>query len=290
MKKIRLSFLTALFTVTTSLALHANAEDTVWDKIQERGVLDVAVYNQLPPFSNREKGRAAGVDVDIAKALAKSLNLSASIRMVGADESMGDDLRNNVWKGHYLGGGVADLMLHVPYDPLFGMANDMVKLVAPYYREQIALAVNPEFGQKEAALEIFTHEKIGVELDTMADFYLLSAYQGKIRPNVVHFRSITEATQALLNKEIVGVLAPRSELEKGMGERAADFRIGPIALSGLLQSGWDLGAAVKHNNKQLAAVIEDAMSKLRESGELAKIFQQHGITYQVPSRFKLVSN
>lgn len=261
--------------------------DGALDKIKEKGVIEIAVYKDLPPFSYREKGRSVGLDVDIAKALARQLDVNASIRMVGADENMEDDLRNNVWKGHYLGGGVADVMLHVPFDAEFGKRNDRVKLIAPYYREQIVVAVDVKYEQKETPLDLFTHEKVGVELDTLSDFYLLSAYQGKIRPNVVHYRNLQEAVAALLKGEIAGVMGPRAEIEKGLGDKAKNYRTGPLQLPGLRQSGWDLGSAVKASNSELASVVENAMTQLRVSGELEKIFKQHGITYQLPSRVKL---
>jgi len=266
-----------------SLTLAQNA----LDKVKEKGVLEIAVYDALPPFSYREKGKSVGLDIDIGKALAQVLGVNASIRMVGADENMEDDLRNNVWKGHYLGGGVADLMLHVPYDADFGKRNDRVRLIAPYYREQIVIAVDSKYDQKDSPLDLFTREKVGVELDTLSDFYLLSSYQGKIRPNVVHFRNIQEATAALRKGEIAGVMGPRSEIEKGLAGNTASFRVGPVQLPGLRQSGWDLGAAVKETNSELAMALENAMNQLRISGEIEKIFDQHGITYQLPSRVKL---
>lgn len=274
-----------LLSLVTNIGIAA-AEGAL-DKIREKGVIEIAVYKDLPPFSYSEQGKSVGLDVDIAKALARQLEVSASIRMVGADENMEDDLRNNVWKGHYIGGGVADVMLHVPFDAEFGKRNDRVKLIAPYYREQIVVAVDSKYEQKEDPLDLFTREKVGVELDTLSDFYLLSAYQGKIRPNVVHYKNPQEAIAALLRGELAGVMGPRSEIEKGLGDKAENYRTGPLQLPGLRQSGWDLGSAVKASNTELVSVIENAMTQLRVSGELEKIFKQHGITYQLPSRVKL---
>jgi polar amino acid transport system substrate-binding protein len=271
------------------ISVQADDEKTTLSRIQERGVIEVAVYENFPPYSYRENGRAAGVDVDVARALADKLGVSAALRLIGADETMDDDLRNNVWKGHYLGGGVADLMLRVPYDSDFGRMNDHVRLVAPYHREQIVVALDPKYGKRENALELFTRQKVGVELDTLADFYLLSAMDGKIRDNVVHFTNVGEATAALLKGEVAGVMAPRSELEAGLGERVGDFSVGPLQLSGLRESGWDVGGAVKVGHKDLADAVERAMQSLREDGELQRIFKRHGLTYQKPSVLPLLT-
>ncbi|WP_460483671.1 transporter substrate-binding domain-containing protein, partial [Escherichia coli] len=67
------------------------------DKIREKGNLEIAVYEQFAPFSYRSEGRSYGIDVDIGKALAEKLRVAVAVRLVGADESMEDDLRNNVW-------------------------------------------------------------------------------------------------------------------------------------------------------------------------------------------------
>ena len=111
-------------------------------EVKERGMLQIAVYEDFPPFSSEAGGRATGIDVDIGRALADHLGLPARIRLVGADETMEDDLRNNVWKGHYLGGGTADAMLHVPVDAEFAEKNDRVQILAPYYREHIVVVSN----------------------------------------------------------------------------------------------------------------------------------------------------
>jgi hypothetical protein len=43
---------------------------------------------------------------------------------------MGDDLRNMVWRGHYLGYGPADVMLQVPVDK-FLAHNPQVMILRP---------------------------------------------------------------------------------------------------------------------------------------------------------------
>ncbi|MES9970079.1 MAG: transporter substrate-binding domain-containing protein [Candidatus Thiodiazotropha sp.] len=267
----------------------AEDEASALDRIRERGVLEVAVYNNFPPFSYRnDSGRIVGIDADIARALAKSLGVSAAIRAVGADESMEDDLRNNVWKGHYLGGGVADVMLHVPYDAAFAEENDRVRFVAPYYREQVVVAVAKGVGANLDPLDYFSREKVGVELDTLTDFYLLTAYDGKIRNQVVHFSNIGQAVAAMKKGEVAAVAGPRSEIEFALADEADNYAVGPIQMPGLRSSGWDLGAAVKEGNNALAEAVEEAMTQLRKQSSVSKIFAQYHSTYQLPSRIRLV--
>jgi hypothetical protein len=79
---------------------------------REAGILKVAVYNELAPFS--DKGQ--GIDADLGAALAAKLGLKLGLLPFNAGDDVNDDLRNMVWKGHYLGYGPADVMLHVPVD------------------------------------------------------------------------------------------------------------------------------------------------------------------------------
>jgi ABC-type amino acid transport substrate-binding protein len=269
-------------------AAFAQAEDEnadALDRVRERGALTVAVYEDFPPFSFRgEKGRVVGIDADLARALAERLSVAAVVRAVGADESMEDDLRNNVWKGHYLGGGVADVMLHVPFDEEFAEENDRVIFVAPYFREEIVVAVAAGRGSHRDALDLFTREKVGVELDTLADFYLLRAADGRIRDQVVHYRNMGEAVAALKRGELAGVMGPRSEIEFALGGQRAEFSVGPVPMPGLRSTGWDLGAAVKQGNESLAEAVESAMKALREEGVLEAIFTRYHASYRQPAR------
>ncbi|MGF1644023.1 MAG: substrate-binding periplasmic protein [Thiotrichales bacterium] len=271
----------------SAVAHAADPEQSAMARIKEKGVLDVAVYANFPPYSYVEGGIMKGVDVDVAKAVAERLGVGVAVRGVGADESLEDDLRNNIWKGHYLGGGVADLMLRVPHDAGIAQRNSRIRLVAPYHRDQIAVVLHPRVADELDALSVFEKEKVGVELDTLADFYLLSARAGAIRNNVVHFRSVGEACAALMRGELGGVMAPRAEIEAALVEQREAYRIGAVQLPGLLQSAWDVGGAVKAAAGDLALALDQALDDMRQSGELERIFQRHRLTFQAPAQIKL---
>ena len=67
--------------------------DEQMDTIRKRGRLQVAVYNNFPPYSDAGKG----IDVELGQALAAKLGLQAEIIGFMADENMSDDLSNMVW-------------------------------------------------------------------------------------------------------------------------------------------------------------------------------------------------
>jgi len=102
----------SLACLLAGVSTSARADDA-FAKIKKSGVLKVAVYNDFAPFS----AGGNGIDIDLADALAKKLGLAVSLLPFPAGDDLGDDLRNMVWKGHYLGYGPADVLLHVPVDP-----------------------------------------------------------------------------------------------------------------------------------------------------------------------------
>ncbi|MBP5997304.1 MAG: transporter substrate-binding domain-containing protein [Azonexus sp.] len=278
MKTDRRLWLKALASLPLAAALPALAGDL--EAIRQRGRLRVAVYNDFVPYSKAGKG----IDVELARAIAGKLGLSPEIVGFNADEDMNDDLRNMVWKGHYLGTQPADLMMHVPVDAHLARANDKVRIFGAYHREALGVArdpvrIQPLSGSAAVALEIFTREKIGVETATLADSFLLGVLNGRLRENVVHFRNVGEAAKALERGEVAAVLAPRAELEAALAGQSK-LPVEPAALAELKVGGWPLGMAVKVEEVALADAVAVALADLKREGVVADIFRRNGITYQ----------
>lgn len=248
------------------------------EEIQQKGRVRIALYKNFWPFSQNNKG----IDVDIAKSLANKLNVALDIMWLEADENMEDDLRNAIWKGHYLGGGTADVMLHVPAEPEFAKRNDKVKIFAPYYQEKIQIARNTARVPELVSMEQLVGEKIAVEVVTAADAFLLGALGGRLRSNVVHFRTAAEAMTALREGKVSAVMGPRSDLEAGLVGADKEFQISTVQAPGLSLSGWNVGIAVAADNEALAAVLDRAIGEMRASGQLTRIFESHGISYDPP--------
>ncbi len=251
--------------------------------IKSKGVLSVSVYKDFPPYSYVADGKQQGIDIDLADAIAQKIGVKSEVRLVGADENVEDDLRNNVWKGHYLGGGVTDVMLHMPYDRAFSEKVDKVKFVAPYQVEQVVFAFNTDKVGKQPTLANFMSEPIGVEIDTLSDLYLLDAMQGKISQNIKHFENLSKAADALKKGEIAGIMGPRGELEGLLAERAGNIEVQGLVTPGLSRSSWAMGAAVKADNEELAKAVDGAVAELVKDGSVKKIFDAHKVTYYPPA-------
>jgi polar amino acid transport system substrate-binding protein len=246
----------------------------------QSGPLRVAVYTEHAPFSDEGKG----VDVEVGTALAAKLGLPAEIIPFKDGESVDDDLRNIVWKGHYLWKGkLADVMMHVPVDPDLARKNPQVRIVAPYFRERLVVARSKSRIPRLETFEVFTREKIGVQFNTIEDHYLLRSFGGILRDNVVHFLSVPEAAAALRRGDVAAIMGRRAQIEAALAEGGGDFAVSEPATPGLRPVAWDVGMAVKADDPQLAARIEAAVLDLRMDGSIQRIFAKRGMTYAAPA-------
>lgn len=242
------------------------------------GRLRVAVYRDNPPFSFHDGGKLAGVDVELARAIADRLGVGIEYMELTAGETVADDLRNAVWKGHYLGGGVADIMMHVPYEKEFGLRNPEAVLFAPYQREHFALARNP-MRVPQPMLAALPDEPVGVEIDSIPDFFLLGAFGGRLRERVVHYMTVPQAVAALEKGEVAVVIATQSQVEAALGERAKDFPVTPVTFPGMMASSWDIGLAAKENSRDLAYAVGDLITAMLDDGTIAALFRKYGVTH-----------
>lgn len=280
-------FATAAFGL---LALGANpaavaqSTDTdAWGRVKASGVLTVAVYNFLEPFSHEGKG----LDVDIARAVASKLGLGLRVRAFNEDEEFSDDLRSMVWMGHYLAGPPADVMMHVPIDQRLMQAENRVQFFAPYFREDYFVAYNTRKLGDINSLEPFAMDgnKIGVEVASLPSLVMSGADGRAYVNNTVNFKTPREAVAAMVKGELVAVMATRAELEWALSQHVdakADYAIVRIANTQLPQQGWVVGMATKKGNEELARKLTEAMNQVKESGEMAELFKKYNVTYSKP--------
>ena len=172
------------------------------DTVRQAGTLRVAVYSNYKPYSWVEDGKNLGIDVEIAQALAKSLGVKLDLFELRADDNLDDDLRNGVWRGTVFGAAPGDVMMHVPYDKRIEAKNDRVVVAAPYHIDGLALAVDPAKAAEALDLSLFLHDKVAVDVGTLADMILVSVFDQKVIPNVVHQRSAEKAANAFESGEV----------------------------------------------------------------------------------------
>ena len=252
-------------------------EKTALQRVRERGTLSVGLYNEMPPFHNAGQG----IDVALAHALAAALGVKASLLPFNADENMNDDLRNIVWKGHYLGFGPADVLLHVPVDRPLMAANPQVTIFAPYFRERVMIARSLAAAPKMDTLDDLAGKKIAVPGQSLAGWLLIGAESGKYREQLsTTWKDGVAAAEALYKGEVQAAAGHASELESVLAGDAR-FAIEPLPLP-RMKDGWVVGLAVKKSNDDLAQALQGAINTLATSGELGRMFAAGKVSWRKP--------
>jgi len=262
----------------TALAGRALAQDAPLDSVTKTGILKVAVYKDFFPFYDAKDG---GIDQDLAQALADKLGAKLSLLPFDAGETLNDDLRNMVWKGHYLGYGPADVMLHVPIDAVLARQNENVAFFGAYHVESVMLSINSERIPDWEGFDVFSKEKIAVDGGSFSAQIMLGMDGGRYREQLVNGRHIQDAIQELRDGHVAAVMATRSELEAA-GLNKAPYHLVDVSIPGAPRRSWAVGLGVKSDRKELAAKLAAAMKDLQDSGALAKIYEHHGVRYIQP--------
>jgi len=251
-------------------AAGARAAGDALAAVRERGTLTVAVYRDMPPF--HVDGR--GIDVDLANALAQALGVKASLMPFPAGEDMGDDLRNMVWKGHYLGYGPADVLMHVPVDAPLMDANPQVRIFGPYWRDRVMIARRLERLPHLETLAQLNGARVAVPGDTLAGWLMLGADGGAYRGQLsTTWKDGVEAARALQRGEVAAAAGLESELASVLAGDPGVV-ITPLPTLHNARAGWAVGLAVRKDAAPLAAALQKAVDTAAGDGTLKTLFAQ----------------
>lgn len=259
------------------LAGAARGQDlTALQRVKQRGSLTVAVYDDMPPFYDAGQG----IDVELAAALAEGLGVKSSLLVIRADEELEDDLRHAVWRGHYLGWGPADLMLHVPVDrPLIDKV-PQVSIFGPYYQERVLMAWDRERGPVPESLAALTGQPIAVAGLTLAGWLMLGAEGGALRPTIdSRHPHGAAAAQALIAGKAAAAAGMASELESTLAGKSR-YAIIPIPSPRAPRDGWAVGMAVKREATDLAEALQKRLNQLAAGGQLRAMFDKRGVAWR----------
>ena len=267
-----------------------------FDDIIDSGVLKVAMYENFPPYSFMVDGEPRGVDVELANTLAAGLDLKVEVLWITPDETLDDDLRNFIWKGHYLRPDIlADVMMRVPYDREFSykrnevgeLINDLVVMFGPYQRERWQSAYDDRRLEEVPSVAVFRYHPVGVELESVPSFYLSSVFNGSIAKMLHHYPTSQAAFTAMQAGAVDATMAMRGEID-WMLKQAGDehLKLAENAYPNMGKQVWDLGMAVHESNRQLAYAIEGVLEGLIKDGSVAKIYDRYGLRYELPELYQ----
>ena len=251
------------------------------DRIREDGWIEFALYENFQPWSWDENGTPRGIDVDLAEMIAADLGVKARIRLVPSGETLDADLLNYVYRGAAVDGHVSNVMLHVPYDVAYACRFDQVVFTGQYATERLAVAYDAEsYPEKGPTTPVFRYDPVGVENDSISDFFLTSVGHGAI-DKVHRYKSTAAAMAGLKAHEVMAVMGPRAEIDAQMG---AAQKVHEPPLLGLARNKWTLGVAVSFQHRPLAYAVDDAIAAGPADGRIPAIFAKYGVSYMAPAR------
>jgi ABC-type amino acid transport substrate-binding protein len=194
---------------------------------------------------------------------------------------MSDDLRNMVWKGHYLGYGPADVMLHVPVESPLMDANPQVRIFAPYWHDRVVIARRVDQLPHLETLAQLNGKTVAVPGQTLAGWLLIGADGGAYRPQLTTtFRDGVDAAKALQRGEFAAAAGLASELESVLGNDPR-FVITPLPTLSNSRVGWAVGLAVKKDATDLAQALQSAIDALVAEGRMQRIFSKGNLGWRL---------
>lgn len=254
------------------------------DDVVASGTLRVIAYIDNKPFSwESDDGKLHGIDVDLARAIAEELGVKADVVLRMPGEEADDDLRGNVWRGPLTGGGVGDIMMHVPIDREFSARNKEAVIGNPYFEERVAVAVDPARIPEIATFDMFKTEKIAVQLGTVADYFLMTHDGGALIENVNHYVKPRDGAKLFMTRETPALMGVRSHIEGLLHEAGVDATILEPVMPTIVRSRWLVGMAVDEKSRDLRDAVGRALVSLQRDGKLQQIFSRYGVTYMSPA-------
>ncbi|MCJ2012862.1 substrate-binding periplasmic protein [Methylobacterium sp. J-076] len=278
----------SLLAAASLLLAAAPALSRPLDAVRADGTLRVALYDDNAPFSALKDGKPAGIEVDIAQALAEALKLKLDLRLIDAGENSDGDLRLALWRGDLANSALSDVMLHVPSDRMFAQRNEQVFTTRPYLQQRLALAWRRGVTEDFETLGDIGQTPIDVEGNSASDAMLLTANGGSLRPNLKHFKSFDEAAKAFLAGDAPILAGTRSEIEGALATAKTPrdtVGITQVKMAGPIKTSWELCGAVKSDSRDLGYAVGDTMTAMIDNGTMKDIFAKHGVSYEPPTGY-----
>ncbi|MBD1556709.1 amino acid ABC transporter substrate-binding protein [Vibrio sp. S9_S30] len=251
------------------------------DDIVESGYIKVALYRDFPPYSFVENGKEKGIDVELARAFAHALDVELRLLWMTADETVEDDMRNYLWKGLNLhtndGTRVkADVMMRVPYDRKWQLkrddlglpAHERVYMFAPYQTERWRVAFDATKNTEIETVAMFQYVPIGVEIDTVPQVYLSTAFGGRFRQNTKTYTSLQQAFNALNAGEVHAVMGLGGQVQWLKSQSGEPIKLSDTHFPTLGIPYWDIGVAVQADYRQLSYALEEVVIAALSDGRM----------------------
>lgn len=256
-----------------------------FDTILERGYLTFAVYEDFAPYSWMSGTEAKGIDIDIAKVIAEEIGVEARFNFFASDENVDADFRNQVWRGGLVNGEVSNIMMHAPYNKDLQCRNEFVVLGGQYFNETLATAYwRDAFPDGAPTTPYYRFHKVGVENDTVSDFYLVNFNGGMLRKNVIHYDDHKQAFDGLLKREVDAVMGVKGKLEylDKTDDLAGKVAVDTPQLVNFALNEWTIGIAVNFRYREVFYTADGIIEEMVKDGRMQNIFDKYDVSYAQP--------
>ena len=227
-------------------------------KLLTEGKLVVATSPDYPPFENLENGEYVGLDIEIAKAVAKELGYEIEFKNLQFDAII----------PAIAAGGQADIGISgFSVDPERAKEIDFSD---SYYIDDQAIAVMKGGSiTKDNADESLNKEDvtIAVQSGTTGESYVKENYpKAKVQP----YGNSTDAFAALQSGQANAVCTNLAVVQKMLKDAYQDAEIVKS-----IATGEEYAIVVSKDNAALKAAINDALEKMKGDGTIDKLIQQY---------------
>ena len=278
--------LSALLLLVTVYSFGRSIED-----IKASGEIIIAVYEDFPPYSFKENGELKGIDVELGKKVAKSLNVKPVWYLTGFDENLAADLRNTIWRGNKVHKNKADVMFRIPYDYEYmrltdkqtgELQNEMVTIKGPYQCEKWVIATHKDKIPEIKTLGVFAYETIGVEVDMLPDLHLSGFARGLIQKNIKHYMKFSDAIEDFKSGKIAAIAGLKAQLEYLIDYKHNKDKYYISDGIPQMNSKWDLATAVHSSFRALSYHIDGVIEEAYQDNSIKKIFESYNVEYIPP--------
>lgn len=253
------------------------------DEVLQSKVLNVILYEDNEPFSWTDNGEIKGIDADIARAVAKKLGVEPNLILRMQGEQIEQDLRFNIVRGTFGGGIAGDVMFHVPVDREMIAAFKDAAIANPYFEQRVALALNPARVSQVTSFDAFRQHKIGVQIGTVSDYFLMRFAGGALVNSISHYIKPRQGVNEFKRGETTAILGVRSSLEALMRNQSVAAVWENPPMPGIVRGSWVLGTAVNERSRDLGHAVGSALTELAAQGDLKTITETYGVTYAAPT-------
>lgn len=252
MKNISTKIITFLLAAVFAFSMTAFAaeEGQTVSTVQE-GVLNIATNAEFPPYEYKEGDSFAGIDIEIAGAIAEALGLTLQV--------------NDVEFGSIIGGVQSG-----KYDiGIAGMTVTEERLESINFTDSYATGIQVIIVKEDsdiASVDDLADKMIGVQQDTTGDIYCCGDFGDD---HVTEYKTGADAVQALVSGKVDCVVID-NEPAKSYVEAVSGLKI--------LETEYvveDYAICVAKENEDLLNAINGVMAELKESGALQEIVDKY---------------